>query len=224
MGRRYQKNPGGLLQPLLDEPLWFPTSLLHEEIESKRAWKIGPFGLRMKFRPSEYFAMLARVQPDSWSRERHPTIAFIGEMARGVPPLETALYRSVLAGDVVSRHLGASGERAKVRIRGEDEFLQYARRVQNLLDLAARQGIQPISTRAAVDPNVSRGKEGDIGIAVVDKQVYFYRKGHHRFGAAVALGIERIPCQCYFLASGDRSIGDLDALKQQTILALKAMT
>ncbi len=217
-----QRNPDGQLVSLMEEPLWLPTRLLAKEMNSKKAWRSGPFGFRVRFRPSRHFCMKAQVFPDTWPTETHPSISFVREVAGGVAPLDTALYKRVAAGEVISRYIGVTGERAKIKIRNQHEFLQYAERVSNLLALASSQGIQPISSRADVDPSIAIGKEGDIGIAMIDNEVHFYRKGHHRLGAALALGIDRVPCQCYFLSNNDGRIADLSDLKNRTVSALKA--
>ena len=96
--------------------------------------------------------------------------------------------------------------------------------MSSLLELVANKGIQPILGRANADPNIARRKEGDIGVAMLDNEVFFYRKGHHRLGAAMALGVEHVPCQCYFFSNADESISDLRELKNRTISAFRDMT
>jgi len=191
-----------------NQPLWLPTKWLESEMSGKIAWR-KLFGfLKLPFDPSttRNVVVKGKIIPFVTPVSRHRTIRFIDELSQGIAPLDTAFWREIEMGVRVTRWIE---NRGKCIIDSKATFLEYASRVQDMLSFSRENGIVPISQSR---PLPSQRPDVDIGFALLDDGIYFYRKGHHRLGCARALGIERVPCKCYLFSANKlkRISGSLD--------------
>lgn len=176
------------------EPFWLPTSLLQETMSSKIAWRRWPFNIRIPFIPKKSLLASGNVVPSVAPLAEHPTVKFIHEIHNGVPPHETSLFRTSRNGTPVCRNVGWPKPKRKIPLDTDENFRLYYEKCRSMLDEFERIGLHPVSRLISPQDDV------DIGIALIEKGVVHYRKGHHRLACARVLGLSRIPCQCYFVS------------------------
>ena len=185
----------------LTPPYWIRTSLLTHQL------RVDDTTLDKAWRPLFGWCNLRRlfICPGEISGRRRPLSESVKwdlfrEIVAGVPPEATSLYRAVQDGRKVVGRRGGPAERHKtldkVPLQNLEDVTDYYRRQQALVEVMRRDGrLRPVSELCPGDPYVRRGKETDIGIAIVeDGQPLLFRKGRHRLAAAHALGLEEVPC------------------------------
>ena len=184
-----------------EQAFWLPTNFFLREMSSKLAWRRHCLGFKTRFKPRKKPGLLirGRIIPQIISTKDGPTIKFIKEISLGHEPFQTTLWQSICQGKKVSRMIGEEGNWTKQRLNEPKTFIIYADRVKQFIDMTSKNGITPAAKNEYASV-LGRSGDVDIGFAILEGGIMFYRKGHHRIGCAIALGIERIPCQCYLVA------------------------
>jgi hypothetical protein len=157
-------------------------------MDAKIAWRVYPGGLKRKFKPSNYFAVEGQIAPLLTATVDHPHVKFVQQLCNGIPLNETDIARLVIL-EPRSAEL-----HKKSFLRTGEDLLGYRARVVRLLESVRKNGVVPAHRLQNLDRDV------DIGIALLEQGVVYYRRGRHRLAAAIALGITQVPCQCYFVS------------------------
>lgn len=69
-------------------------------------------------------------------------------------------------------------------------------RILAMIERARVSGITPLEAGLRIDwqrPDRPSGGDTNIGVAILNGEAYFYRRGHHRLAIAKALGIPEVP-------------------------------
>ena len=182
-----------------NEPLWLNINSLQKTMSSKKAYRRlsinDGFSIELAFKPKNYEGQcLRQCVPLSVPTYEHPTVKFIKETADGIDLEKTTLFNQVVRGQIHKRYIPTQGGRIKIKLNS-DSLRLYQKKVLEGLSFTRLNGIQPLERgdgpKAHSKNDIS---EKNIGVAVIGGEVYFYRTGHHRVGYALALGIDKVPC------------------------------
>lgn len=162
-------------QVALEDRIGIPcrTTALRYELSSKKEL-LG--GLKLKAKDVQ--------------REGRAVRRLVGQsMSSSVRPVEShSTYRRV-------RQLAANGVPT-------NECAEEDRRVLEMFEWIKSAGIiPPVACHPLASPSLNSAQvnaDFNIGVAVLNKHIYFYRTGHHRLAMALMLGIPVVPIDILF--------------------------
>jgi len=204
---------------LCGQTIWLPTDRLETEMSSKTAERLflkRVVSLSMQFRPKQFemSELPSRIIPSLRASRDGPTVKFILQISKGIEPFETDLWFEINRGFKCYRELLINHCFEKTLL-DKHSFLHYADTIRRGLDFTKKNGILPTETKAGPNSHNVQKKDFNIGFAIVNNQIYFYRTGHHRLGYALACGIQSVPCS---LLLHDNCIKNLDIEKKGDIV------